>query len=311
MYRVLITDPIHDAGIKILRDHGFSVDLRPDIEYEELINTVVNYDAIIVRGRTRVSKEVIKAGKSLKLIVRAGVGLDNIDLEASKKFGVKVFNTPDAPSVAVAELTISLMLCLLRGICKGDKEVKKGNWIKRELIGNELMGKVVGVFGFGRIGYQVAKRVKCFGSHVIAYDVIDRRQWAEELRIEFTRDMDKILSQSDILTIHVPLLKSTYHLFNRDILFKMKKGSYLINTSRGPVVDCKALLEVLKKGHLAGAALDVLEHEPPVEDWEFELIRLPNVIVTPHIGAQTLEAQRRASIEAARIIVNFFSGGKR
>jgi len=308
MINVLITEPIHRDGVELLSSKGFNVRYLPDIPKDELLAIIEGYEALIVRGRTKVDKEVIERAERLRIIVRAGVGLDNIDLEIANERGIIVRNTPSAPSRAVAELTVGLILSVLRGIPHGDLSMKQGEWIKRRLIGGELYGRIVGIIGFGRIGREVAKLVKCFGAKVLAYDVIDISESARELGVNVAESLEELLSKSDIVSIHVPLTPKTHHMINEEKLKLMKKGSILVNTSRGAVVNTRALLKALREGWISGAALDVLEHEPPREPWEKELVSLSNVVVTPHIGAQTVEAQRRASIEAAEIIIEFFEG---
>jgi len=304
---VLISDYIDEIGILLLKEKGFEVKYLPTISKDELIEEIKNVDALIVRGRTKVTKEIIDNAKNLKIIVRAGVGLDNIDVNYANEKGILVKNTPAAPSIAVAELTIGLMLSLLREIPKANFSLKRGEWIKSKLIGNQLSGKVIGIVGFGRIGYEVAKRLVNFNCKIIAYDIDPSREiFAKELGIEFTMNFEYVLKNADIITIHVPLLESTRKMFSYETFSKMKKGVYLINTSRGEVIDEDALLEFLLKGHIAGVALDVFSNEPPSTETEKKILSLDNVISTPHIGAQTKESLYLESKEAAEIIINFF-----
>ena len=307
MAKILITNPVHEECIHILRKAGFIVDTAYGVSQEELIKVIGDYDALIVRGRTKVTKEVLAAAANLKVVGRAGVGLDNIDVEEARKRGVEVVYTPQASTIAVAELTIGLMLSLLRKLPYADRNLKDGRWEKPRLHGFELKGKTVGIVGFGRIGRAVAKRVLAFEARVIAYDVADIKALAQELGVEVVSSLEELLREADIVSIHVPLLPETRQLIDEKAIYTMKKGAYLINTSRGEVVDTKALLKALKEGHLAGAALDVFEHEPPAEDWEWELVKHPNVVVTPHIGAQTAEAQRAAAIQVAESIIKALS----
>jgi len=307
MVKILIADYVPEICIKILSSKGFLVDFLPEINQSEISDKIKDYDALILRGRLRLNKEILEKAKNLKLIVRAGVGLDNIDLKYASEKGIEVRNTPAAPSKAVSELTVALIICLLRNLYKAFDSLKKGSWIKKELIGSEISSKTVGIFGFGRIGYEVAKRLKNFGCKIIAYDIDPSREsFAKELDIEFTKDFDYILKNSDIITIHIPLLDSTRNLFNYETMKKMKKGSYIINTSRGEVLDERALLSLIKEGHIAGAALDVFSKEPPIEDFLRDLLSLENIIATPHIGAQTKEALEAEAKEAAEIVLNFF-----
>ncbi len=294
--RILICDPVDEQGVQILKNAGYAVDVKPDITPEDLLNTVENYHGLIVRGRTKVTPKIIERGKRLKALARVGVGLDNIDLETASEKGVVVVNTPEASSNAVAELIIGLMIALSRGICRGHAALKEGRWIKKTLIGGELMGKTLGIIGLGRIGKLVADKALGLGMKILAYDVIDISAEYIEKGIREVDSIEKILIDSDFVTIHVPLLKETYHLVNEKTLSQMKSSAYLINASRGPVVDTKALAKALKKGWIAGAALDVFEAEPPTEK---DLLEQDNIVLTPHIGAQSVEAQKEASIIAA------------
>ncbi|MEM3832248.1 MAG: hydroxyacid dehydrogenase [Thermoprotei archaeon] len=307
MVKILVTDQVYESGLKLLRENGFDVDVLLGIDESSLAKIIGNYDGLIVRGRTKVTKKVLENSGKLRIIVRAGVGLDNIDLNTAKERGISVFNTPAAPSVAAAELTIGLIICILRGIGKGYYDLRNGKWSKSELMGHEVRGKVVSIIGFGRIGYEVAKRLKAFDAKVVVYDVDRSREtFAKSLGVDFANSLEEALSVGDIVTLHVPLLPETRHLINANTIKIMKRGAYLINAARGEVVDEKALLEALKNGQLSGAALDVFSVEPPKEPVELELLSLPNIIATPHIGAQTIETQEAESVEAARIIINFF-----
>ncbi len=293
MVRILITDTVDGDLISELVSRGFQVDYRPGISRDELIRIIPNYDVLIVRSRTKVDKNVIDTGKNLKIIARAGVGLDNIDVEYAKSKGIKVINTPEGPTESVAELTIGLMIAAARYITLFDKLVKEGQWPKGKYVGFELQGKTLGIIGLGRIGTRVAEIAKVIGMNIIAYDIADVREKAEKLKIELAKSLDELLPRCDIVTIHVPLTKSTYHMISKREFDLMKNGVIFINTSRGEIVDTKALLEALKSGKVSVAALDVLENEPPREEWEIELIRHPRVIITPHIGSETYEARRR------------------
>jgi len=291
-----------------IEEKGINVHYLPEITQDELKKSIVDKHAIILRGRTKLNREILENAKHLRLIVRAGVGLDNIDLNFAKERGIEVRNTPAAPSKAVAELTIALIISLLRELYKAYDSMKKSKWLKKELIGSEISSKTIGIFGFGRIGYEVAKRLKNFGCRIIAYDIDPTRQtFANELRIEFTTNMDYVLKQSDIITIHIPLIESTKNLFSYETLIKMKRGSYIVNVSRGEVLDEGALLKLIKEGHIKGAALDVFSNEPPNSEIEKELLRDDRVIATPHIGAQTVETMEAEAIEAAEIVIRFFN----
>jgi len=307
MIKVLITDPIHESGLKLLKENNIDINIKLGIDETNLAKIIGEHDALIVRSRTKVTKKVLENPGKLKLIVRAGVGLDNIDLNTAKEKGITVYNTPSAPSVSAAELTIGLIICALRQIGKGYYDLKQGKWSKNEIMGHEIRGKTISIIGFGRIGYEVAKRLKPFEARIITYDIDRTRETlAKNLGIEFANSLEEALSTGDIITLHIPLLPETRNLINTEKIKLMKKGAYIINVSRGEIIDEKALLEALKNGHLAGAALDVFATEPPKEPWQIELLSLPNVIATPHIGAQTIETQEAESLEAAKIILNHF-----
>jgi D-3-phosphoglycerate dehydrogenase len=305
--RVLICDPIHPDGAAILRAAGFQINDQADIDKSKLVELIPDYEVAIVRGKTKFDAGLIRAATKLRIIGRAGVGLDNIDVVAAKAAGIQVWNTPAAPSNSVAELTIGLILSLLRKIPLADQEMRAGRWIKNQLMGEELQGKRVGVIGrAGRIGSEVSRILTVgFQAEVLGYDVIKPRG-VPGLSYEFTESMEELLQKSEIVTIHVPYTPQTYHLLDRKRLAMMRRGSYLINTSRGDIVDGPSLLEVLRKGQLAGAGLDVFHLEPPVDEWEKVMISLPNgvTVATCHIGAQTQQAQRRESVELAQKIVS-------
>jgi len=305
--RVLICDPIHQEGVKLLRDAGYEVHENPKITKDELLADAGKFEVIVVRGRTKVTADVIAAATSLKVIARSGVGLDNIDLDAAKKRGIIVVSTPAAPVTSVAELAIGLMISLLRQIPIADQAMKQAQWTKAQLMGRELQAKTLGVVGVGgRIGAEVARIARRgFGMNVIGYDVVDVREKAGQIGFEVFTKLEDLLESSDIVTTHVPYLPSTHHLIDDARIRRMKPGSILINTSRGDVVDGKALLEAIKEGRVAGAGLDVFHDEPPKEDWERELATLQNgrSVCTPHIGAQTHECQRLESVTVAQEII--------
>jgi D-3-phosphoglycerate dehydrogenase len=304
--RVLICDPIHPDGTAILRVAGFQINDQAGIDKSKLVELIPDYEVAIVRGRTKFDAGLIRAARKLRIIGRAGVGLDNIDVEAAKAAGIQVWNTPAAPSTSVAELTIGLILSLLRKIPLADHETKAGRWIKNQLMGEELQGKRVGVIGrAGRIGSEVSRILTVgFQAEVLGYDVIKPRG-VPGLSYEFTESIEELLQKSEIVTIHVPYTPQTHHLLDSKRLAMMRRGSYLVNTSRGDIVDGPSLLELLRKAQLAGAGLDVFHLEPPVDEWEKAMISLPNgvTVATCHIGAQTQQAQRKESVELARKIV--------
>src|SRR3989442_1870936 len=291
--RVLISDPIDDEGLKILSAAGFTDNNQPGIDKTRLASIINQYDALIVRGRTKVDANLIRNSR-LKIVGRAGVGLDNIDLQAAKEKGITVLNTPSAPTTSVAELTVGLMLCLLRKIPFADRSMKEGRWIKNQLMGEDLQSKRIGIIGrAGRIGNEVSRILTVgFQADVLGYDVI-RPRGVPGLSYEITDSIDDLLQRCDILTVHVPYSPQTHHLLNDARLRIMRNGSYLVNTSRGDIVEGQALLRLLKEGHIGGAGLNVFHLEPPTDEWEREMIGLPDgtTIVTCHIGAETRQGQ--------------------
>ena len=300
--KVLICDPIDEVGVKMLKEAGYKVNLKTEITAPDLVKVAGTYDAIVVRSRTKVTKEVLQAGKpKLKIVARSGVGLDNVDTEAAKALGVQVVNSAEAPSNAVAELVLGYMLSLSRNIAKGDASMKRGEWAKNKLTGFELSGKTMGIVGFGRIGYLVGKKTKALGMRVLCYDVmIDKMMnFVNEAGAESV-PLDKLLAESDFVTVHVPLLPQTKHMFNAATIAKMKRSAYIINAARGGIIEEKALVDALKTGHLAGAALDVYEEEPTKN---MDLVKMENVVCTPHIGAESKEAQLgNSTIVAEKLI---------
>jgi D-3-phosphoglycerate dehydrogenase len=270
---------------------------------------ISGYDAVVVRGRTKITREVVQAGSKLRVIARSGVGLDNIDLQAAKEKNVQVISTPAAPSTSVAELAVGLMLSVLRQISFSDRAMKQGKWVKTQLIGRELNGKTVGVVGAGgRIGLAVASAVKNgFGAEVIGYDVIDITEKASKVGFEVAAQLEDLMKKSDIVTVHVPYLPSTHHLIDEKMISLLKSQAILINTSRSDIVDGMALLKAVKTGKLGGVGLDVFHNEPPKEEWEKELVGMSNGVCTCHIGAQTRESQRLESVMIAEQITGIFS----
>ncbi len=301
--KILVCDSVDVEGVKRLRQYGFLVDVQPSIEQSELERVIKDYDAIVVRSRTKVTGQLIEKGSRLKVIGRVGTGVDNIDLEAAKKRNIAVLNTPEAPADSVAELTVGLMLTLARKISYADHSMKEGKWAKKELEGSLLKGKTLGLIGLGNIGTRVAKIAKALGMKILVTKrTPPSRELLDLLDAEFV-PLKELLMRSDIVSVHVPLTEQTSNMIGTEEFRIMKKGAILINTSRGNIIDENALLEALKSGKLGGAGLDVFCSEPPVN---LELVRLPNVVCTPHIGAQTEEAQKTASVLLAEKIGRFF-----
>jgi len=301
--KILICDKISEKGIKKITDSGFNVVYDPNISPEQLISSIVYFDGVIVRSRTQITKEVIFAGKKLKVIGRAGVGLDNVDLRAAEEANIQVYNTPDALTNAVAELVIGLMLNLVRGICLGDSSIRKGKWIKNKLIGQELKGKTLGIIGLGRIGKRIAELAYAFNMKILYYDIIDiPKDLVYKLNLKY-KTIDELIEEADIITLNIPINEDTRHFINKERLGRMKKTSYLINASRGSIINENALIECLKKENIAGAALDVFEEEPITRN---DINSLSNIICTPHIGAQTIESQELAALTIAELIIKYF-----
>ena len=302
---VLICDSINQNGIDILKKAGMKVDYKPNILTEELLSIVKDYQVILVRSRTKITREVIQAASNAKIIARAGVGLDNIEVTAAEEKGIRVVNAPEAAINAVSELTVGNMISLARSIPLADSEMKRGKWIKKNLMGTELSGKYIGIVGVGNIGRNVGRIAKGLRMNLIGYDPypIDR-DYIKEVGLIVT-DLNTLIQSADFITCHVPLLEETKHLFNAELISNMKSTAYLINASRGGVIDESALYNALCNGSIAGAALDVFETEPPLNNL---LIGLPNVICTPHIAAQTKEAQALTSIVIAEKIIQIIRG---
>ncbi|MGA2628202.1 MAG: hydroxyacid dehydrogenase [Candidatus Bathyarchaeia archaeon] len=303
--KILVADPIHENGILALKGSGFEVREEPNLTPEQLMKVIPEFDALVVRGRTKVTSAIISAGSKLRAVARSGVGLDNIDLEAARKKSIQMISTPAAPTTSVAELTVGLVLAVLRKISFADRAMKEGRWAKSELMGKELKGKTVGVVGAaGRIGLEVARIcLQGFEAKVIGYDVLDLTEKARSLGFRAVGEVADLLSEADIVTIHVPYLPTTHHLINAKTIVNMKNGAVVINPSRGDIIDGEALLQALKAGKLAGAGLDVFHAEPPKDAWEKELVALPNVVCTSHIGAQTVECQRLESTMVAEQLI--------
>ena len=304
MPRVLIADPIADAGIQRLRDHA-EVDVKLKQSPAALVDAVPEYDALIVRSETRVGERVIKAGRRLRVIGRAGAGVDNIDVDAATRAGILVVNAPSGNTIAAAEHTMGLMLALARHIPQADQAVKAGRWERSRYLGTELRDKVLGVVGLGSIGREVAHRAQAFGMRVIASDPVASEERAAQLNIRLM-PVDQVLGEADVITLHVPLTPETHHMIDARAIGLMKPGVRLINVARGGIVDESALWNALQDGHVAAAALDVFEQEPPGEN---PLLSLPQVVTTPHLGASTEEAQISVALEIADQVIAVLDGG--
>lgn len=303
--KVLIADKIAQEAIEKLKK-GHEV-VFSEVSPEELVREIEKYDALVVRSRTKVTKEVIERGKNLKVIGRAGVGVDNIDVDEATKRKIIVVNAPVSSTAAVAELTLAHMLSLARGITKADKSMKEGKWEKKVFMGIELNGKVLGLIGTGRIGSEVAKRARAFGMKCLTYDPYLIKEKAQEIGVELVA-LDTLLRDSDFITIHAALTKETRGLIGTKELGKMRSSAYIINCARGGIIDEKALYETMRDKKIAGCALDVFEKEPPEK--ENPLLKLDNIVFTPHIGANTKEAQIRAGVTVAEQVLRVLNGEK-
>ncbi|MFH1867385.1 MAG: phosphoglycerate dehydrogenase [Candidatus Omnitrophota bacterium] len=296
MYKILVCDPLSDEGLKILKKQkNFKVDIMLKQSPEELKKIIGEYDALLVRSGTKVTEDIIKHAKNLKVIGRAGVGLDNVDAAAATKKGIIVMNTPGGNTISTAEHTMSLMLSLSRNIPQSDASMKSGAWDRKKFMGVELYGKVLGIIGLGRIGTEVSKRALSFGMRVIAFDPFFTANKAATSEIELV-DLKKLFSLSDYITVHTPLNNETRHIISKKEISMMKKGVRIINCARGGIIDEKAVLEAIESGIVAGAAFDVYENEPPKDSL---LVKSPKVVATPHLGASTEEAQLNVAVEIA------------
>jgi D-3-phosphoglycerate dehydrogenase len=300
-FRVLASDPLDAGAVKAMRDAGLLVDEKTGLSPEALVREIAEYDAIVVRSATKVRAEVIDAGKRLRLIVRAGVGLDNVDAAHARSKGVDVRNTPGASSNSVAELALGHMLSLARHIGRGTASMKAGKWEKKQLEGVEIAGKTLGIIGIGRIGQSLAQKAHALGMTVLCYDAFLS---ASPLpKVARFVPMDRLLAESDFISLHIPYDPAVGPAIGERELAQMKAGVRIINCARGGVVDEAALVRALETGRVAGAALDVFVTEPPAADGP--ILRQANVSLTPHIGAATEEAQARVGDEAARIVIEF------
>jgi D-3-phosphoglycerate dehydrogenase len=299
--RVLVREPIADAGVELLRRH-FEVDVDGDADLAE---TIGRYDGIVIRSATKLTAELIERAERLKVIGRAGVGVDNVDVAAATRRGIVVANAPESTVVSAAEQTIGLMVALARNIPQAHAALKQGRWERERWGGIELAGKTLGLVGFGRIGRQVARRAVGLGMHVLAYDPFAADERFRELGVERADDLDAVLAAADVLSLHSPLTPETERMIGREAIARMKDGARLVNAARGALVDEAALAEAIRSGKLAGAALDVFSEEP----YSGELLELDEVVVTPHLAASTDEAQDRAGVIVAEQVVAALHGG--
>ncbi len=300
-YKILISDKLGQAGLDRLAEmDDVSYDMIVGMSKEQLIATIPDYDALIVRSDTRPDAEIIAAGKNLKVIGRAGIGVDNVDIDAATAHGVMVMNTPRSNSVATAEQTMALMLAISRHTVAAHNSVAAGEWARSRFMGTELDGKTLGVIGFGYIGHLVARRAQAFGMKIVAYDPYV----SGELEVKMV-SLPELLAQADIITLHSVVTPESTNIINADAISNMKDGVIIVNVARGKLIDEQALAAALQSGKVAAAALDVYQQEPPVGS---PLIGLPNVIHTPHLGASSKEAQRRVGVEIVEQVVDALRG---
>jgi D-3-phosphoglycerate dehydrogenase len=302
--RVLVNDVIAEEAIEFLKSK-YEVTAKFH-DKDELLDVIVDYDALIVRGKTKVPKEVIEKGAKLKVIGRAGIGVDNIDVKYATEKKIPVVNAPRSSTVSVAELAIGHMISLARHLPYSDKTMKEGKWEKKKLMGTELQGKTLGFVGCGRIGAEVVSRVKAFDMKTIAFDPYLPQEVADKIGIELTT-LEDVLKKSDFVSIHALLTDETRGMIGREQLGMMKETAYIVNCARGPIIDEKALVEALENGKIRGAALDVFDKEPPEGS---PLLGAPNVVLTPHLGASTSEAQIKAGMTIAKQVDQVLSGQK-
>ena len=302
---VLICDQVNPILKEILEKNGLKVTYEPEITTEQIAEKIGNFNVVVVRGRTKLVKELIEKADNCQIIARVGVGLDNIDEDAAKVKNIRVINAVEGAITAVAELVVGLMLSMAREIPRADREIRNGNWIKKEMMGSELKGKYLGIIGLGNIGKRLGRLARALNMNIIGYDIVPiNEEFSKEVGL-MKADLDTLLASSDYVSLHVPLFDSTKHLINAEKLRLMKKTAHIVNTSRGGVIDEEALYNALKDGNLESAALDVFEIEPATGN---KLANLPNFIATPHIGAQTKEAQSLAANVIAEKIIQLLRG---
>jgi len=304
--KILITDKMAREAIDFFKNAGYEV-TYDEMDGDTLLKEIAKYDALMVRGRTKAVTEIVKAGVegNIKVIGRAGVGVDNIDIEEAAKHRIPVVNAPTGSTVSVAELAIAHMLALIRFVPKSDSSMKKGEWLKKQLRGSELNGKTLGLVGSGNIAQHTAKLAKGFGMNVLVYSPHCTDEKAKKMGATRT-GLNDLLKESDFVSLHMPHTKDSHHLLNKETLSLMKSSAYLINCSRGGTVDEDALYTILSEGKIAGAGIDVFETEPPAKD--NKLLTLDNVVLTPHLGANTKEAQIRAGTICAEQILKVLNG---
>lgn len=301
--RILIADPVAPEGIEMLRRAG-KVDVKTGLPPGELLSVIDGYDALVVRSETKVTRDVIQAGKRLQIVGRAGVGVDNIDLEAATERGVVVVNAPQGNTVAAAEHTVALIMALARHLPQADASMRSGQWNRKQFLGTEIRGKALGIVGLGKIGSEVARRALAMDMRVLAHDPFVPEERARSLGVEPVT-FERLVKESDFITVHPPLTAATTGMIGREEIVMMKDGVRLVNVARGGIIDEAALAEGVQRGKVAGAAIDVFAQEPPGES---PLLGDPRIIITPHLGASTAEAQERVALDVAEQIVDILAG---
>lgn len=296
--KIIITDKIANKGVELLKKEGFEINEAWDTPKDELPKIIGDFDAIVIRSATKVKGDLLKAAKNLKVVGRAGIGLDNVDLEKCKERGIIVRNTPNATTDTVAELALAFMFALARKVVKGTTTLRNGEWAKKQLKGSELMDKTLGIVGCGRIGSALARKCSALGMNIIGCDVVSISEACVD-----QCEMPDVFSQADFISLHLPLTSETKHIINQDAISKMKDGVFIINCARGGTIDENALYKAIKDGKVAGAALDVWEKEPVELESSKKLLELEQVIGSPHIGAMTSEGQERAGIQVAEAVI--------
>lgn len=305
--KILVSDQLEQSCIDILTGEGFEVDNTPGISADELKKTIGAYDGLVVRSATKVTAEVINHASQMKIIGRAGTGVDNIDVPAATRKGILVMNTPGGNTISAAEHTVSMLLSLARNIPQSNRSLMQGKWERKSFTGVEVFEKTLGVVGLGKIGREVAIRCKAFGMNIIGYDPVLANDVAMKLNIELV-NLDELFRRSDFITVHTPLSKETKALLNDTTFAKCKRGVRIINCARGGIVDEAALLRALQSGYVGGAALDVFEEEPPNPEKSGALLTHPRVVATPHLGASTEEAQEKVAVQIAHQIADALKG---
>ncbi|MFN0117827.1 MAG: phosphoglycerate dehydrogenase [Elusimicrobiota bacterium] len=306
MVNVLVSDPIDKEGLEpLLSNSKFNVSIKTGLKPEELLKEIGIADVLLVRSETRVTPTVLESGKNLKLVGRAGVGVDNIDLAAASKQGVIVMNVPGGNTVSAAEHTVSLIMALAHNVAAADSSMKQGRWDRKKFTGSELVGKKLGLIGLGRVGREVATRALGLEMQIMAHDPMADPEWCKLVGVKLV-SLETVIAESDFISTHVPLTEATKNMINAQTIAKMKKGVRIVNCARGGVIDEKALLDALNSEHVKGAALDVFEQEPPTD---YSVIKHPNVVATPHLGASTEEAQSKVAVQLAEAVVEYFEKG--